>query len=622
MAQDYSINLKATLDTTQVKQQIAQLRNQTQSIMQQTAGGKQSQVGAFPSLQNLQATLSRLNTTLMQLQTAIRQMATSIRGQTQTLRAQLTPNRFNQPAVNTRNSLSPALAGKPPLLRMFKEEYEKTINSNASKEEITKAWDKKKREWDIKDRIAKAKFNRRLGYLIGGQLLGGAGDLATSAGYNTLGTSLNIAGQSVTAGAGTAFAVSQIGLPGAGFAGALVGGATAVASAFSKLKEHTEALGQTIYAITLKNQTLISDFRSSLNANEIAWKSSRNQEFYNELPLDILKRRQNSMYGSYIENLDKRDTLEKYYREQLSKIEANRDAQLKPLYARSTQLASNNSIQGAGRRILEQQNLAEQIKLIQESANTQLEAVKNSYTNDLKNINESIADYENLLKAIDNVSNKEKERIKLQEQEALRLTELKAAHEAYLKSLNDSISKFKGEFNQAATEQNATIFTQDILTNKSMSAKDKFKAISERLDAAYDSRNAAQLGVYSAVNELDRFSKSLYMTADVGNLPFAGFMRQMAVQNLSKNIADSQLGLANQNSIVNIFENALKSITQKLVAPDMSHVTSISQYGYGMGEVDNADQRMENYLSKQTNLQEQINEKLRQGIKTLPLYVD
>jgi len=36
----------------------------------------------------------------------------------------------------------------------------------------------------------------------------------------------------------------------------------------------------------------------------------------------------------------------------------------------------------------------------------------------------------------------------------------------------------------------------------------------------------------------------------------------------------------------------------------MSHVTSISQYGYGMGEVDNADQRMENYLSKQTNLQE------------------
>lgn len=621
MAQDYSINLKATLDTTQVKQQIAQLRNQTQSITQQTGGGRQGQVGAFPSLQALQATLSRLNTTLMQLQTAIRQMATSIRSQTQTLRAQLTPNRAVQPAVNTRNALSPAITSKPPLLRMFKEEYEKT-HADWTKKELIKAWDKEKRDFDIKDRIAKAKFNKRLGYLIGGQLLGGAGDLATSAGYNTLGTSLNIAGQSVTAGAGTAFAMSQMGLPGAGFAGALAGGATAVASAFSKLKEHTEALGQTIYAITLKNQTLISDFRSSLNANEIAWKSSRNQEFYNALPLDILKRRQNSMYGSYIENLDKRDTLEKYYREQLSKIEANRDAQLKPLYARSTQLASNNSYYGAGRRILEQQNLAEQIKLIQESANTQLEAVKNSYTNELKNINESITDYENLLKAIDNVSSKEKERIKLQEQEALRLTELKTAHEAYLKSLNDSISKFKGEFNQAATEQNATIFTQDILANKSMSAKDKFNAISERLDDAYDSRNTAQLGVYSAVNQLDSFAKSFYMTADVGNLPFASFMRQMAVQKLTKNIADSQLDLANQNSIVNIFENALKSITQKLTAPDMSHVTSISQYGYGMGETDNSEQRMEGYLVRQTNLQEQINEKLRQGIKTLPLYAD
>ena len=622
MAQDYSINLKATLDTTQVKQQIAQLRNQSQSITQQTGGGRQGQVGAFPSLQALQATLSRLNTTLMQLQTAIRQMATSIRSQTQTLRAQLTPNRAVQPAVNTRNALSPAIASKPPLLRMFKEEYEKT-HADWTKKELIKAWDKEKRDFDIKDRIVKATFNKRLGYLIGGQLLGGAGDLATSAGYNTLGTSLNIAGQSVTAGAGTAFAMSQMGLPKAGAIGALVGGATAVASAFSKLKEHTEALGQTIYAITLKNQTLISDFRSSLNANEIAWKSSQKSDFYNELPLDILKRRQNSMYGSYIENLDKRDTLEKYYREQLSKIEANRDAQLKPLYARSTQLASNSdNIIGAGRRILEQHNVAEQIKLIQESANTQLEAVKNSYTNELKNINKSITDYENLLKAIDNVSSKEKERIKLQEQEALRLTELKTAHEAYLKSLNDSISKFKGEFNQAATEQNATIFTQDILANKSMSAKDKFNAISKRLDDAYDSRNTAQLGVYSAVNQLDSFAKSFYMTADVGNLPFASFMRQMAVQKLTKNIADSQLDLANENSIVNIFENALKSITQKLVAPDMSHVTSISQYGYGMGEVDNADQRMENYLSKQTNLQEQINEKLRQGIKTLPLYSD
>ena len=51
------------------------------------------------------------------------------------------------------------------------------------------------------------------------------------------------------------------------------------------------------------------------------------------------------------------------------------------------------------------------------------------------------------------------------------------------------------------------------------------------------------------------------MTADVGNLPFAGFMRQSAVQKLSKNIAENQLDLTNQNSLVNIFENALKSIT-------------------------------------------------------------
>ena len=71
---------------------------------------------------------------------------------------------------------------------------------------------------------------------------------------------------------------------------------------------------------------------------------------------------------------------------------------------------------------------------------------------------------------------------------------------------------------------------------------------------------------------------------------------------------------------IGVLENALASIQTNVLAPDLSHVTSLAQYGFNMGEKDNSVERMEKYYSKSLNLQQQIKDKLQEGVKTEAVY--
>lgn len=72
MPQDYSINLKATLDTSQVRRELNSIQSSQRNASNQ-ARGVQNQ----PVSQN--AILNRLNASLNTLSTSIRQLSNSIR---------------------------------------------------------------------------------------------------------------------------------------------------------------------------------------------------------------------------------------------------------------------------------------------------------------------------------------------------------------------------------------------------------------------------------------------------------------------------------------------------------------------------------------------------------------
>lgn len=75
-----------------------------------------------------------------------------------------------------------------------------------------------------------------------------------------------------------------------------------------------------------------------------------------------------------------------------------------------------------------------------------------------------------------------------------------------------------------------------------------------------------------------------------------------------------------QAAVIGVLESALAGIQSNAVAPDLSHVTSLAQYGFNMGEKDDTVERMERYYSKSINLQQQIKDKLQEGVKTEAVY--
>ena len=86
---------------------------------------------------------------------------------------------------------------------------------------------------------------RQIASYIGGQMLGGAGELATSLGYNRTGAVLGGIGEGVTAGGSMAFTASLMGAGAvAGPIGIIVGLGTAALAVTKSLNEMNEASKQ------------------------------------------------------------------------------------------------------------------------------------------------------------------------------------------------------------------------------------------------------------------------------------------------------------------------------------------------------------------------------------------
>lgn len=147
------------------------------------------------------------------------------------------------------------------------------------------------------------------------------------------------------------------------------------------------------------------------------------------------------------------------------------------------------------------------------------------------------------------------------------------------------------------------VFANGVLHSDDLAPREKFTQLTEALDQARRSRNQylnqayalnrdAQLGNHSAAEREDIIRRRDWA------------MRQAGVQ----------------GDMASILENALKEIQVQNWRPNLQNLTSLSQFGFGMGEKDDGVDIMERYWERQLTLTREIRDKLDEGPRTEAVY--
>lgn len=162
-----------------------------------------------------------------------------------------------------------------------------------------------------------------------------------------------------------------------------------------------------------------------------------------------------------------------------------------------------------------------------------------------------------------------------------------------------NIARFKAEGAVNRTQ----MFANEVLGDKMLSPLEKFGKIADQLDALRAQRA-------EKMNEVFGISKEI----QGGKMNSEDMARAMAKQARLEFDANS---LQNQ---IGVLETMLGNIQTNSIAPDLSHVTSLAQYGFNMGEKNDNVERMEKYYRESLTLQRRMKEKMEEGIKTEAIY--
>ena len=440
---------------------------------------------------------------------------------------------------------------------------------------------------------------RQIASYIGGQMLGGAGELATSLGYNRTGAVLGGIGEGVTAGGSMAFTASLIGAGAvAGPIGIIVGLGTAALAVTKSLNEMNEASKQAAENQRKVADTLLQTSIAQSTDRYGTWQGIRAQQALNENNLPVAKERAayfkkelNKSQGIYFSLQDP-----KAYEEKIRK-----DAELK----KNSTVTERRVVSGGGtatgnysmsieeyQRELTDEEKAEIDKAANESIlayQKKFEVAKKEYQAALQNSKT----WDDVAKALQNQKDAaDKMSRETRNQEFLKRRQLREgalfAADAYIQS--DRI-------------RSTQIMAMDIMNNKKSSPLEKFNQIAKELDRLRADRKSLVEKAYSINKDIAKGGRDSNELADMTRrrdqlLKDAGYLAQRA----------------------GILESELGNISTSTLAPDLSHMTSLAQYGFNMGEKDNSVERMEKYYNRSLTLQQQIKDKLQEGIKTEAVY--
>lgn len=633
MATDYALNLRATLDTTQVKQQLQQLRAAQTQASQPNAGGLAggSNMG-LSHLQKIEVQLTKLNSTITGLQRAIEQLN---RLNTQKVNSPSSSNALNR---NSNIPIAPNSGGyMPQITRKWRDAYNNVItrspdlkkkaferygttDENILAELYASKYDSEKykqfkRENDLvssrMQQLKQMRQNRQLASMIGGQLLGGAADIANNLGYSHTGSILESAGTGLTAGAGAGLAASMIGGVVSKFSG-LIAVVVGVGSSLSKLYSSATSASDAVDKMSKQlNETFQTLHQSTINANRSI------QETQHQVNANRLEYREENGEIKQYGNVDEARRLAKLWKE-------NADS-LRNQLIESNPLSEEQRIKERG-----ESRKQDVEKAIRENNWSILDSSIVSFLNHLGgslDLNETIKQAKN------EVDTQTAEQITKMQRQYASLQQDLASAEKIQSTYQGVVDKFdsrkKNETAKDAAEvaarlrmteaNDATIFgystrsqlnqTQDfvnsILGIKSIGALDKFNAISAELGTARSQKNTALTNAF----EIARYLKQ--NEGKIDSKDMQAKQKQQAQYDKEVAAIDQRIG---------ILESALADIQTNTIAPDLSHVTSLAQYGFNMGEKDNGIERMEKYYTKSINLQKQIKDKLQEGVKMEAVY--
>ena len=641
MASEYKLALKATLDTSQVQQELQRLK-QSYKVGSEDGNSFSKGVQGAANMQKIEVQLTRLGQSITGLQRAIEQLSRSYNRTT-------TPGNSNQ-ETNNQNTLPiapPKSSNSKANLKEWLDSKEyKKINNNvaygikkqfSAKDQqvvldrsgasslddpllahkiLSSPYGKKVygNNYDYNKMVAKIQEkqqkilnmqraainqNRQIASIIGGQLFGGAGELATGLGYNTTGAVLGGIGQGVTAGGSAAFGATLMGIgSAAGPIGIIVGLGSAALAVTKSLYQMNEAAKQ-----AADNQLKVADALRQTSISQsmdryLTWQGIRSQQVLKENNLPVAKERAayfkkelNKAQGIFFSIQDP-----KAYEEKIRK-----DAELK----KNLTVTKRRVVSGGGTATGNYSTSVEEYKIgltdeekaaIDKAANEAIlahqkkfDTAKKEYQAAIQNANtwEQVADA--LQKQKDAAYKMSRE---TRNQEFLKRRQLREgalfASEAYIQS--DRI-------------RSTQIMAMDIMNNKQSGPLEKFNKIAEELDKLRSDRKSLVEKAYGINKDIANGERDSNELADM-------IKRRDALLKDASFIAER----------ADILENALRSISTGTVAPDLSHITSLAQYGFNMGEKDNSVERMEKYYNKSLNLQQQIKDKLQEGVKTEAVY--
>ena len=279
---DYSLRLRATLDTTQVQQELKKLRSAQAMVLDPGGSGTNKGLQGVSHMQKIEVQLTKLNSSIAGLQRAIEQLSRTqfnTGHQSKVLPGKLNstylPNgmtkkefgnwldsseykKLNKKVIDTLkkharvsgiwanyegeayNMTDPYLANRVMGSGQLKV-LDKSLNKSNYQDLMTN-WNRMNNHQAQKQQFSQG---RQIASYIGGQMLGGAGELATGLGYNRTGAVLGGIGEGVTAGGSMAFTASLMGAGAvAGPIGIIVGLGTAALAVTKSLNEMNEASKQ------------------------------------------------------------------------------------------------------------------------------------------------------------------------------------------------------------------------------------------------------------------------------------------------------------------------------------------------------------------------------------------
>ena len=457
---------------------------------------------------------------------------------------------------------------------------------------------------EIRNQIRQA---RALAGFLGGQLLAGGGQLLTGLGYDRAGGLVGNVGTGLTSGATAAGAMGMAGLgSAAGPIGILTGVVSFLASNYNdmqqfgeELRKSTEALVEN-YQVLRKQTTAINDriivSRHSTRAAQLLEaedidEARKQQKYWNQRYLDTKAAfEEGNPEGEQQKLLDEAEEAKR----KIDKMFEGVTLTWAGLF--DTGILHDSKFGDFAAKLRRdktaQMSRDEAKNEIDKAVQERIKEMHSGYVKLETEMNRAkgiAADYQGVVEKIEKDRKADFEKSKAEVDKRLALSERN----------DQAIARYKAQTSLNQTQ----MFADSIIGDKLTSPLEKFEKIADELDKLRAQRASKMSEAFGISKEIQG-----------GKMNSEDMARAMAKQARIEFEASS---IQNQ---IGVLESLLGNINTNTIAPDLSHVTSLAQYGFNMGEKDDTVERMDKYYTKSINLQQQIKDKLEEGIKTEATY--